>query len=347
MNEPVYLELLNLSNEIQTLLYTYERDYIYNQTNRNNINNTNYHNMNYVNNRFSYMYPYFYQTPTYMYNPYNYGNYYFRNSNSNSQERVSSSPRRSLRNYRNELNNINSRLRNLQVTLDRINNDYRNMNNSNSDTRQDTNINTSETFEIPTNSTNNINTDSNGQEFTNNTNIFGINTDPINTDPINTDPNINTDSYINNQYVNNEPINTEPLNFNTNTLKDTQLSVFKNKLNNLESYVFSKGKFSKNKPIPTRVLSKIIIKKNLFNDRQIKKTLKIMAKFKKFILVIINSPILKDKKNTDLTLRYYGIGAQILKEFNVKNMILISRSKKKLIALEGFGLRISKQIIIK
>ncbi len=136
-------------------------------------------------------------------------------------------------------------------------------------------------------------------------------------------------------------------NFNTNTLKDTQLSVFKNKLNNLESYVFSKGKFSKNKPIPTRVLSKIIIKKNLFNDRQIKKTLKIMAKFKKFILVIINSPILKDKKNTDLTLRYYGIGAQILKEFNVKNMILISRSKKKLIALEGFGLRISKQIIIK
>ena len=47
------------------------------------------------------------------------------------------------------------------------------------------------------------------------------------------------------------------------------------------------------------------------------------------------------------TLRYYGIGAQIIKDLNVKNMILISRSKKKVIGLDGFGLKITKQIIIK
>ena len=48
-----------------------------------------------------------------------------------------------------------------------------------------------------------------------------------------------------------------------------------------------------------------------------------------------------------MTSIYYGIGAQIIKDQNVKNMILISRSKKKIIGLEGFGLKIKKQIIIK
>ena len=50
---------------------------------------------------------------------------------------------------------------------------------------------------------------------------------------------------------------------------------------------------------------------------------------------------------TNLTLRYYGIGAQIIKDLNIRNMILLSRTKKKIIGLEGFGLKIKKQIIIK
>ena len=53
------------------------------------------------------------------------------------------------------------------------------------------------------------------------------------------------------------------------------------------------------------------------------------------------------RTNTDITLRYYGIGAQIIKDHNVKNMILLSRTKKKIIGLEGFGLNIKKQVIIK
>ena len=71
-----------------------------------------------------------------------------------------------------------------------------------------------------------------------------------------------------------------------------------------------------------------------------------MNKFKNFLLVVINKKdFLKD--NEINTLRYYGVGAQIIKDFKVKNMILISRSKKKIIGLEGFDLRIKKQIIVK
>ena len=126
------------------------------------------------------------------------------------------------------------------------------------------------------------------------------------------------------------------------------LSIFKNKLNKFESFAIHKGKFNKNKSIPIRVLSKNISRSSLFQNKEIKKIIKILSKYKNFMLVIINNEMNKIKKNdTDVTLRYYGLGAQIIKEFNVKNMILFSRSKKKLIGLEGFGLKIKKQLIIK
>jgi 3,4-dihydroxy 2-butanone 4-phosphate synthase/GTP cyclohydrolase II len=45
-------------------------------------------------------------------------------------------------------------------------------------------------------------------------------------------------------------------------------------------------------------------------------------------------------------LRNYGIGAQILRSLNVKKMILISKSKKNIIGLDGFGINILKQEFI-
>ena len=129
---------------------------------------------------------------------------------------------------------------------------------------------------------------------------------------------------------------------------DLQFSVYKNKLNKFESFVISRGKFSKNKSVPVRVLSNRISKVNLLKNNKIKSNIKILSKFKNFMLVIINNETNKTKNiNTDITLRYYGLGAQIIKDFNVKNMILLSRTKKKIIGLEGFGLKIKRQIIIK
>ncbi len=136
------------------------------------------------------------------------------------------------------------------------------------------------------------------------------------------------------------------INFNQNI--KIQFSIYKNKLNKYESFVLSKGKFRKNSSIPIRVLSKEISRKNFFKNKEVKKNIKLMSKFKNFIFVIINNEIKKKKNNeTDMTLRYYGLGAQIIKDFNVKNMILLSRTKKKIIGLEGFGLKIKKQLIIK
>ena len=136
-------------------------------------------------------------------------------------------------------------------------------------------------------------------------------------------------------------------NIHLKNLSKAQLSIFKNKLNEHESFVLSKGTFKGNKSIPIRVLSKKINKKSLLKNMDIKKNIKLLSKYKNFLLVIINNQMNKDKSKNDITLRYYGIGAQIIKDFKVKNMILLSRTKKKIIGLEGYGMKIKKQIIIK
>ena len=38
---------------------------------------------------------------------------------------------------------------------------------------------------------------------------------------------------------------------------------------------------------------------------------------------------------------------QIIKDLKIRNMILVSRSKKRIIALDGYGIKITKQEIIK
>ena len=121
---------------------------------------------------------------------------------------------------------------------------------------------------------------------------------------------------------------------------------YRNKLENNINYVITKGNFNQKKSIPVRVLSNKLKNKNILKNKSVKNSLKVLMKYKNFLLLIINNNSISKDNNIN-TLRYYGIGAQIIKDLNVKNMILISRSKKKIIGLEGFGLKIKKQIIIK
>ena len=45
-------------------------------------------------------------------------------------------------------------------------------------------------------------------------------------------------------------------------------------------------------------------------------------------------------------IRNYGIGAQIIKDLKIKKMILITKSPKKVIGLEGYDIKITKQVLI-
>ena len=52
------------------------------------------------------------------------------------------------------------------------------------------------------------------------------------------------------------------------------------------------------------------------------------------------------KKGNDNLIRNYGIGAQIIKDLKIKKMILITRTPKKVIGLEGYNIKITKQELI-
>ena len=138
-------------------------------------------------------------------------------------------------------------------------------------------------------------------------------------------------------------INTKSITFSK--LGHIQIYSYKNKLETNINFAITKCNLSKNKSIPVRVLSIAIKKKNILSNIEIKKTLELLSKYKNFLFLIINKADKTNNSNIN-TLRYYGIGAQIIKDLKVKNMILISRRRKKIIGLEGFGLKIKKQIII-
>ena len=53
------------------------------------------------------------------------------------------------------------------------------------------------------------------------------------------------------------------------------------------------------------------------------------------------------KKGKDKLIKNYGIGPQNIKALNIKKMILVTRSKKKVVGLDGYGIKITKQEIIK
>ena len=134
--------------------------------------------------------------------------------------------------------------------------------------------------------------------------------------------------------------------FLKNNIK-VNISYYKNKLENNINFAVTRGILKQNRSIPVRVISTAIDKNNILKNTKVKKSLMTLSKFKNYLLLIINNKRNTLKDSNINTLRYYGIGAQIIKDLNVKNMILLSRSRKKIIGLDGFGLKIKKQIIIK
>ncbi len=127
------------------------------------------------------------------------------------------------------------------------------------------------------------------------------------------------------------------------------LKVFKNKLDGAEHYALTSKNFSYKKSPRVRVISTNIINTIFnFNKNIFKSTLSYLSKFNNFALIIVKGTSqTKNSKENSKILRYYGVGAQIIKELKIKDMILVSKSKKRIIALKGYGIKIKKQEILK
>ncbi len=141
------------------------------------------------------------------------------------------------------------------------------------------------------------------------------------------------------------------------------IRIYENLLDGSEHFALIKGKINKGITPRVRVISSNVVKNYLINQQlpnSFSKTLKYFKKYQNCVLVFIKDSNLKSvtqtlkdyknkefyKKGNDKLIRNYGIGAQIIKDLNIKNMILITKSPKKVIGLDGYGIKIKKQEII-
>ena len=120
---------------------------------------------------------------------------------------------------------------------------------------------------------------------------------------------------------------------------------YKNKLENNNNFAITKGKLNQKKINSCKSFSKKIKSKITLYNKNIKKSLNYYLNLRILLLIINNKN--NNKENNINTLRYYGVGAQIIKDLNIKKYDINFKKQKKIIGLEGFGIKIKKQIIIK
>ncbi len=143
-----------------------------------------------------------------------------------------------------------------------------------------------------------------------------------------------------------------------------KIKVFENLLDGSEHFALIKGKIKKTIVPRVRVISSNVVQNYLLDQNlpnSFKNTLNYFKKYNNCVLIFIRDTNLKSvtqtlrdyksrdfyKKGKDKLIKNYGIGAQIIKSLQIKNMILVTRSKKKVVGLDGYGIKIIKQEIIK
>jgi 3,4-dihydroxy 2-butanone 4-phosphate synthase/GTP cyclohydrolase II len=136
------------------------------------------------------------------------------------------------------------------------------------------------------------------------------------------------------------------------------IKIFENLLDGSENFALVKGDLKKSSNPRVRVISSNIVQNYLMGQKlpnSFNQTIDHFKHYKECALIFIRDTNLKSvsqtlrdyKKGQDKLIKNYGIGAQIIKALNIKNMILVTKSKKKVVGLEGYGIKITKQEIIK
>ena len=142
-----------------------------------------------------------------------------------------------------------------------------------------------------------------------------------------------------------------------------KIFVFENQIDGSEHFALIKGKIQKGIVPRLRVISSNVVENYLLKQKlpnSFNRTLSYFKKFSNCVLIFIRDPNLQSvtqtlkqyksnefyKKGHDKLIKNYGIGAQIIKSLKIKKMILVTRSKKKVVGLDGYGIKIVKQEII-
>ena len=146
------------------------------------------------------------------------------------------------------------------------------------------------------------------------------------------------------------------------------LYLYVNKAHYAEHIALVKGDVKGDEPIPVRVHSLNVLE-DVLGDRQLDRggelagAMELIAKMERGVVVVIREPratslsgqigrlvqVAGGQAPPDLAgdgsenLREYGVGAQILHDLGVRDMILLTNNKKNIVGLDGFGLNLVEQ----
>ena len=143
-----------------------------------------------------------------------------------------------------------------------------------------------------------------------------------------------------------------------------KIKIYENIIDGSEHFALVKGNLKKKISTRLRVISSNVVENYLISQKipnSFNKTINYFKKFNNCVLIFIRDPNLKsvsqtlkkhknnenNKMGQDKLIKTYGIGAQIIKSLGIKNMILVTRSRKKVVGLDGYGIKIVKQEILK
>ena len=130
---------------------------------------------------------------------------------------------------------------------------------------------------------------------------------------------------------------------------DWRLITYRNKVDGTDSFVLQKGQVNESAATLVRVHTFSLLDDMLGQPGPRKRTLqRSMAEIGRagegLIVLLIrpreSEPLVGGELAPDMDLRSYGIGAQILADMGVHNMILLTNAHRNVVAIEGYGLNI-------
>ncbi|TWA68072.1 3,4-dihydroxy 2-butanone 4-phosphate synthase/GTP cyclohydrolase II [Azospirillum brasilense] len=135
-----------------------------------------------------------------------------------------------------------------------------------------------------------------------------------------------------------------------------QMYVYVNKVAYAEHIALVRGDISGDEPVLVRmhalsVLDDVLGDRSAARDGELQASMEMIAREGRGVIVLLREPMansltesvlarLEGHENPTPALRDYGVGAQILLDLGVRDMVLLSNRKKSIIGLEGYGLTV-------
>jgi 3,4-dihydroxy 2-butanone 4-phosphate synthase/GTP cyclohydrolase II len=140
---------------------------------------------------------------------------------------------------------------------------------------------------------------------------------------------------------------------------DFRMHIYANKISNVEHIALVKGDLSTPEPVLVRMHALNVLEDVLGHDKGsrgglLQGAMETIGREGRGVVVLIREPVsnsLSDRMQSLMDaktiggaeLRNYGVGAQILLDLGVRDMILLSNTKRTIVGLEGYGLAVVAQ----